>query len=91
MPEETQEQRTLADEIIKQEEKKDEISEEAAQEQLQKMLEAKFQRDRQKCWEELVQILNKYKMRFEVVTLLRANNIMHNIDLVGQAEQPQQQ
>lgn len=66
-------------EELKQEEKQQEDETQKARE----VLERKFQENKQKCWQELVEVLNKYQMSFDVSTVIRGDGkITHHLDLV---------
>jgi Skp family chaperone for outer membrane proteins len=47
------------------------------------ILERKFQENKQKCWKEVADVLNKYKLSFDISTIINSDGrITHRLDLI---------
>lgn len=64
-----------------------EEEEKKAEKEAKKVLEMKFQRDKQKCWEGIATILDQYNMTFDISTIIRNTGAIHSIDLIRRPPQ----
>jgi hypothetical protein len=52
-------------------------------EEARKILEQEFMAKKQKCWEEVMAVMQKFQMRFDVSTVIRSDGkVSHHLDIV---------
>jgi len=45
-------------------------------------LESDLQQRKQECWTEIMEVLERYQLRFDVTTIINNNRVMHQLDVV---------